>query len=193
MIELPDHGYANYQLTPIDTGGVAQGTLGGPSDIIDRPGYRYSVAFTLNPLRARDAARIFQNRLELGSRDDVSYPWPLDYRPPVAGTPLVDGASPAGAVIPLKGLLPGYSFREGQPLAVISGGVGFIHRASAPTIAEPDGTVLLPVFPLTRAAFADNDVVEIERPRIRGSLEWGGAQQGATGSRGFQFAITERL
>jgi hypothetical protein len=116
----------------------------------------------------------------------------MDYRPPHAGVPLVDGASPAGAVIPLKGLLPGYAFREGQPLAVISDGVGYIHRASEPAIAENDGTLLLPVFPLTRTAFVNNDVVEIEHPRIRGVLSWDGASQGSMGSRPFQFTITER-
>lgn len=193
MIELPDHGYGQFQLTPIDAGGVVAGSLGGPTDIIERPGYRYSISYFLNPLRARDDARIFQTKLEQGSRDDVSYPWPLDYRPPPAGVPLVNGASPAGAVIPIKGLLPGYAFRLGQPLAVISGGYGFIHRAAEPTVAANDGTVVLPVFPLTRRAFADNDVIEIERPRIRGVLTWEGTQQDASASRPFSFTITERL
>lgn len=193
MIELPDHGYGQFQLSPVDSGGVVEGSLGGPTDIIDRPGYRYALTFALNPLRSRDAARLFQSKLEQGSRDDVSYPWPMDFRPAPAGVPLVDGASPTGAVIPIKGLLPGYAFREGQPLAVISGGFGFIHRAAAPTIAEDDGTVVLPVFPLTRRAFLNNDVVEIEHPRIRGALTWGGMTQGAMGSRSFEFTITERL
>lgn len=192
MIELPDHGYADYQLQTLDPGGVVHGTLGGPSDIIVRPGLRYAITYTLNPLPARDLARIMQARLERASRDDVSYPWPLDYRPAPAGVPLVDGVSPAGGVIPIKGLLPGYAFREGQPLAVVSAGVGYIHRAAEPTIAEDDGTVVLPVFPLTRAAFANNDVVEIERPRIRGVLTWDGASQGSSSSRPFRFTITER-
>lgn len=193
MLELPDHGYTSFQLQPLDPGGVVAGTLGGPSDIIARPGYRYAVTYTLPPLRTRDDARIFQSRLEQGSRDDVSYLWPLDYKPPPAGIPLVDGASPAGAVLPLKGLLPGYSFREGQPLAVIHAGVGYVHRVASPIVAETDGTVVLPVFPFTRVAFVDGDVVEIERPRIRGVLSWDGAQQGASGTRPFQFTITERV
>lgn len=192
MIDLPDHGYTDFQLQAIDSGGVVGGSLGGPSDIIDRPGYRYSITFTIRPLRVRDLARIFEARLEKANREDASYLWPLDYRPPPAGVPLIDGASPAGAVIPLKGLLPGYSFREGQPVAVISGGVGFVHRVAVPIVAEVDGTVILPVYPLTRATFADNDVVEIERPRIRGVLSRSGSQQGASGNRPFQFTITER-
>ena len=192
MIDLPDYGYSDYRLTPMDPGGLVEATLGGPPDYVARPGYRYSITFSVNPLRVRDLARQFQQRLERGSREDVSYPWPLDFKPAPAGTPTVDGSSPAGAVIPIKGLLPGYAFREGQPVAVVSGGVGYIHRASEPTIAEDDGTVVLPVFPLTRATFSDDDLVEVERPRIRGVLSWDGSQQGAAGNRPFVFTISER-
>jgi hypothetical protein len=35
-------------------------------------------------------------------------------------------------------------------------------------------------------------VVEIEHPRIRGTLSWDGSTQPAYGRRGFSFTITER-
>jgi hypothetical protein len=192
MLDLPDHGYVSYQITPIDPAGVIEGALGGPSTIIDRPGYRYSIQFMLPAIRTADDARIFQSLLERGARDDVSYPWPLDYKPPVAGVPLVNGASPAGSVIPVKGLLPNYQFRQGQPLAVVSAGIGFVHKVTAPTMADASGNATLPVFPLTRKGFSDGDTVEVERPRIRGALSWSGASQEAFGSRPFTFTITER-
>jgi hypothetical protein len=192
MIDLPHYGYIHSRILPIDPGGVVPGTLGGPSDIVERPGYRYAVTYSLPPLHSEDEARLFQSKLEKASREDASYLWPLDFRPPSAGTPLINGASPTGAVIPIKGLFPGYSFREGQPVAVISEGVGFVHRVATPTIAGVDGTVILPVFPLTRKAFLDNDVVEIEKPRIRGVLTWEPSGQPAHGWRPFEFTITER-
>jgi hypothetical protein len=192
MFDLPDHGYVNYQVTPIDPAGVVDGSMGGPSSIIDRPGYRYAIQFTLPALRTADDARIFQSLLERGSRDDVSYPWPLDVKAQVAGTPLVNGTSPAGAVIPVKGLVANYQFRQGQPVAVISGGIGFVHKVTAPTSADASGNATLPVFPLTRKGFVDGDIVEVERPRIRGVLTWQGAAQEAFGSRPFSFTITER-
>ena len=139
MITLPDYGYADYSITPVDPAGVVDGALGGPSDIIDRPGYRYAVHYTLPLLSAKDA-RIFQSLLEQGARDDVSYPWPLDDKAIVAGSPLVDGASPAGSVIPIKGLPPYYQIRQGQPIAVISEGIGFVHKATAATSANASGT-----------------------------------------------------
>jgi hypothetical protein len=192
MIDLPHYGYMDCTITPIDPAGVVEGALGGPSDIIDRPGYRYSAQFTLPPIPSAKEARIFQALLEQGARDDASYPWPLDFRPPVAGAPLVNGASSAGSVIPIKGLLPNYQFKLGQPLAVISAGIRFIHKASAATAADASGNVTLPVFPYTRKAFLNNDVIEVERPRIGGILSWQGATQPAFGSRPFSFTITER-
>lgn len=191
MIDLPDYGYVSYQITPVDPAGLNEGALGGPSDIIDRPGYRYSIQFTLPNLAPKDT-RIFQTLLEQGSRDDVSYPWPLDTRAISAGAPLVNGTSAAGAVIPIKGLPANYRFNEGQPLAVISEGIGFVHKATAATTADGGGNVTLPVFPVTRKGFLNGDTVEIMRPRIRGVLSWNGAQQEAFGSRPFSFTITER-
>jgi hypothetical protein len=191
MIDLTDFGYAAYQISAVDPAGVVEGALGGPSDIIDRPGYRYSIQYTLPALSMKDA-RLFQSLLEQGARDDVSYPWPLDEKALPAGAPLVNGASPAGSVVPIKGLPANYQIKQGQPLAVISAGIGFIHKATAPTIANGSGQLTLPVFPFTRKSFANGDTIEIEQPRIRGVLSWNGAQQGANGSRPFTFTITER-
>lgn len=193
MIDLPDYGYTSRTITPIDPGGVADGTMGGPSDYIDRPGYRYSVQFTLPPIRSSDEARIFESMLEQAARDDVSYPWPLDVRSFAMGAPRINGSSAPGVVIPLKGLVPGTQIRIGQAMAVIlADGTGFIHKATAATIADSSGHATVPVFPLTRTTFADGLTVEIEKPRIRGTLAWQGSTQGAEGSRPFTFTITER-
>jgi hypothetical protein len=192
MIDLTDYGYTDYSIAPIDPAGVVEGALGGPSDIIDRPGYRYSIQFTLPALPSSKEARLFQSMLEQGARDDVSYPWPLDVKALPAGAPKVNGASAAGSVIPIKGLTPNYQFKQGQPLAVISEGIRFIHKAAAATVANASGIVTLPVFPYTRKAFLDNDAIEVERPRIGGVLSWQGAQQPSFGMRPFSFTISER-
>lgn len=193
MIDLPDHGYVSRTITPIDPGGAADGTLGGPSDFIDRPGYRYAVRYELPPIRSKDEARIFETLLEQGSREDVSYPWPLDIKSLPMGAPLINGSSPPGSVIPLKGLAPGTAIRQGQPMAVIlADGTGFVHKATAQALVGDTGIVTVSVFPWTRTTFADGLTVEIERPRIRGILQWDGSTQGAEGSRPFSFTITER-
>lgn len=192
MIDLPDYGYTSFSLRPNDPGGVVPGSLGGPDDRIPRPGYRYGIQFT-TPLLDPVLAQQFQSLLEQGSRDDVSYPWPLDYAVSEPGAPLVSASSPAGSVIPIKGLVPGYSFDAGHVLAVISGGVGYVHKVTTAIDADGSGNVTVSVFPWTRVTFANNDVIEIRRPRIRGNLLWEGAGQGAIGKRPFTFTIAERI
>lgn len=198
MIDLPDHGYVNRVIRPVSTGGVAEGSLGGPSEYIDRPGYRYSVQFDLPAIPSAKEARQFENFLEQANgavmpRPNVSYPWPLDVKAVPAGVPLVNGSTPPGASIPLKGLIPGCVIRAGQPLAVIiADGTGFIHKATTQAIADGAGHATVSVLPLTRTTFADGATVEIERPRIRGTLAWDGSTQGSSGTRSFSFTITEK-
>lgn len=196
MIDLTDHGYVSRSIQPLDPGGALPGTLGGPSDYISRPGYRLAVAYAVRELPSGDEARKFEQQLRKGSQQDVSYPFPLDFKPgltsPTGSLPQVNLASPAGGVIPIKGLLPQYVFKDGQPIAVISGGLGYIHFADGAQIADSAGNITLNVFPWTRAAFANNDRVEIQKPRIRGILTWEGSDQPAYGRRPFRFTITER-
>lgn len=192
MLDLPDHGYTDFNLVPIDPGGNSEGILGGPTTTIDRPGYRYSITFTIPALGTTKDARIFQSLLEQGARDDVSYPLPLDFKPAPAGTPIVNGASPAGSVIPIHGLVPNYQFKAGQPIAVISGGVRGIYKATSAQSADATGAIILNVFPITRMAFANGDTIEVEHPRIGGTLTWNGASQPSFGARPFSFTIEER-
>lgn len=199
MLDLPDYGYVSRRIVPIDPGGVADGSLGGPSDYIDRPGYRYSVQFELPQLPMREA-RQFETLLEQASRDDASYPWPLDFKPAVTGSstisgspwPAVNGANPVGATLAIKNLLPGYPFRQGQPISLVQGAFGYVHRVVDAVVADGTGHATVSLFPLTRVGFVDNDRVEVENPRIRGILSWEGSSQGAYGRRGFTFTITER-
>jgi hypothetical protein len=193
MIDLPDHGYVTRTLSLVDASGTADGSLGGPSQRIDRPGLRYAVTYEIKPLASSGDARIFEAMLEQGLRDDVSYPWPLDVKSLAAGVPLVDGVNPPGSTLFLKGLTPQFQFRIGQPFALINAaGVACIHRAAAGVAADAGGHATLQVFPDLRVSFEDNDVVEVERPRIRGLLSWNGSDQGPAGVRAFQFTVTER-
>lgn len=199
MIDLTDYGYVERRVSIVDAGGAATGSLGGPSDYINRPGTRYAVSYTLPMIPSGKEARLFESLLEQGSRDDVSYPFPLDFSPGAevypawgAAGPLISGSVAVGAVVNLKALVPGYVIRAGQPLAVIHLGIGYVHKATAQVIADSSGMATVSVNPLTRVAFTDSDTVEIERPRIRGLLSWDGSTQGAYGRRGFSFTITER-
>lgn len=192
MLDLPDHGYTDYQLGKIDPGGNVDPILGGEATTIDRPGYRYVLQIAIPAIPSASDARIFQSLLERGSREDVSYPLPLDFRPGPAGTPVVDGSSPAGAVIPIRGLTANYQFKAGQPVAVVSGGVRGVYKATSAQSASAGGNIVLEVFPITRRSFSDGDTVEVEKPRIGGILTWDGASQPSFGSRPFTITIAER-
>jgi hypothetical protein len=196
MIDLPDYGYVQRTIQMIDAGGSVPGSLGGSPDYIDRPGLRYSVTYQLREIPTAYDARRFEALLEQGLHQDVSYPWPLDFAPgpssPGATLPQIRVNTPAGGLVKLKNILPGYQFVLGQPLAIVSGDGGYITKAAQTTTVGGGGTVDLPVFPWTRADFVTDDLVEIQKPRIRGILSWDGSDQGAYSRRGFRFSISER-
>lgn len=192
MIDLPDHGYVSRSITMINAGGIAEGSLGGPSDYIDRPGQRYSVRYELPPLPAKEA-RLFEALLEQGLSEDVSYPFPLDQKAIMAGPAVVDGSTPPGAALGLKNMVPGAVIRSGQAFAVVlADGSGTVHKAKTEVIVGNDGKAALTVFPWIRTTLANGLTVEIEKPRIRGVLQWEGSTQGSFGRRGFNFMISER-
>lgn len=191
MIDLPDLGYTSSQVTFVDPAGVIEGSLGGPSQIIDRPGLRYAVQYTLPHLPAA-LARQIQILLEQGLRDDVSYPWPMDNATLSGGSPTIATNSPAGAVIPITGLPPSFIFRAGQPFSIISEGTGFVHKATTEQVADASGNIILNVWPITRKTFLAGDKIELGEPRISGVLSWNGSPQEAYGGRPFSFSITER-
>jgi hypothetical protein len=198
MIDLPDYGYVMRNVQLADPGGALPGTLGGPSDYIARPGGRYTVTIQTREMPTSEAS-VFEELLEQANQQDASYPWPLDFRPPVASAPgsypHVNGAQPAGGGLVLTGFIPGYQIRRGQPFEVFNvvQGTGYIHKAASTQTADGTGTFNpLLLFPWTRTSFADDDRVHIERPRIRGILQFQGSSQPAYGRRAFQFSITER-
>jgi hypothetical protein len=134
MIDLPDYGYTEpLDRAPIDPAGVVDGALGGPSDIIDRPGYRYAVQFTLAGAAKRQRGSDIPNaaRARRARRCVVSVAARHEGPPPASL--LLTVHRPTGSVIPIKGLAPNYQIKQGQPLAVISEGIRFIHKAAAAT------------------------------------------------------------
>jgi hypothetical protein len=190
MIDLPDVGYNQKSSRLIDAGGVVQGSLGGPDDILDRLGVRYALTIT-TALLSGDTMWEFQALLEQGSRDFVSYPFPLDFRPLSVGTTAqADGSVPPGAALAMAGLPVGYVIHLGQ-IVSINDGFGSVHRVTGPVTADATGHAVLPVFPWIRRTIPNATPIEIEKPRIRGTLQWQGPQQGAFAAQSFTFTIQE--
>jgi hypothetical protein len=192
MIDFPDYGYVQNNVQLLDAGGIASGELGGPFDIIDRPGLRYGVSYSTPTLNMKKAQE-FQAYLERGLRDYVSYLWPLDFRPlsVTSSNAHVNGLTPAGSTVVLAGLPGGYALKRGQPLSFTNGSFWSIHRVVDPVHADGTGAVTVEVFPWTRFTLPNASLVEITKPRIRGVLTWDGASQPSFGGRSFSFGIKE--
>jgi hypothetical protein len=80
----------------------------------------------------------------------------------------VDGSGQTGNVLKLKGLPAAYAAKQGQFIAVITGGVRYVYRLRADATANGSGVLDAPVNPLIRQAHLNNDAVEVAAPKVTG-------------------------
>lgn len=195
MIELPEtpgpNGADPYFFDP---GLNLRGALGGPTVRLDRLGARYGVAVTYPPMYANDA-KVFISRLIRAKSEGLRMPYPLlGVVQGGAGSPLIDGADQTGRTLNIKGVTPGYLFKEGSWLSIEdANGQHYLHNVAASTRAPANGEVALPLCEMLRRPFANEDIVHVGRPMIEGFVQ--GDQQSWTLSIGnfvqLQFAIEE--
>lgn len=151
-------------------GVMLQPPLGGPVQRVNRHGSKWRLSVTMPPMQGANA-RKWKARLTRGLDEGVRMEFPLlDFEPGPAGSPLADGATASGASVPIKGVTPGYTFREGQFVSVISGGIYHLHQVQAEASAGSGGTVTLILHPNLRRAVANNDAVSV-KPMIEGFLQ----------------------
>ncbi|WP_162987213.1 hypothetical protein [Sphingomonas paeninsulae] len=86
------------------------------------------------------------------------------------GSPLVNGAVGGGIALPIKGLTAGYVMKEGQPLSIIHNSRRFLHWFAGDYTADGSGSGATNIYPPLRTALTNNDVIEIAKPYIEGSL-----------------------
>jgi hypothetical protein len=84
------------------------------------------------------------------------------------GLPRVNGAGQSGSSLILDGLTPQTVIRKRQWLNVTTGGRLFLYRAKSEVVANASGQVTVPLQTMLRRSPSDNDVVELEQPRIEG-------------------------
>ncbi len=177
----------------VDFGGELTPFLGGPVRRLNRIGTRLGLRVTMPPIRG-DVARQFQVRLLRGKQEGAVIEWPLlDLDPGSPPSPAI-AASSSGTALALKGLGAGYTFVEGQPISVVSGGRRATHLTTGAVTASGAGTVTVGVFPPTRWTYAVDDVVEVAVPKIAGlvspgdELSWSMAIEHTMG---FAFSVVE--
>lgn len=172
MIDLPGApGARNVAASFIDAGFTLDGALGGPSTRVDRKGSRFRAEVTFPPMIKSDAD-LFVSRLIQAKEEGLRMPYPLlGVSQGMPGLPVVDGSSPAGKTLPLRGLTTGYLFREGFWLSIEdAAGQHYLHNVTAP-LRVTGTSANVPIIPALRVPFADGATVHLAKPMIEGIIE----------------------
>lgn len=170
MIVLPDWAIPNGASPQLmDFGIVLRPATGAAVTRIDRPGNRFQVQFSFPPMKA-DKARLVVSRLIAAKSDGLRIEYPLlGVKQGSPGSPVVDGTSAAGTSLPLRGLNPGYTAKEGFWLTVIDAdGTYYLHNVRANVVAGSDGKATLTVSPMLRSELADGATVLLGKPMVEG-------------------------
>ncbi|KMS59136.1 hypothetical protein V474_07680 [Novosphingobium barchaimii LL02] len=185
----------DYTVLLRDFGGILTPFLGGPEQRVNRLGTRFGLRLEMPGLDIEDGGMIYLSRLLQGRQSSVILPWPLlDFDPGTPGAPLVSAAVTSGTSIPIKGLIAGYTVKEGQFFSLIHSGRRYIYMFTADGAANSSGDLTASIFPLLRTPLSVNDVLEIARPMIEGlvspgdELSW---QIGLDNAREFSFSVME--
>lgn len=155
----------------------ARPSTGAPVQTIFRPGSRFILEVSF-PVMTADAARSFTSRLLRARRAGLQIPVPLlGVSQGAPGTPVVDGANPSGTTLPLRGMNPGYVFREGYWLTLVDAAGGYyLHSVCGEFTVDGFGKATLSIETPIRAALADGATVLVSTPQVQGfvaDISWG--------------------
>jgi hypothetical protein len=172
MITFPaTPGPVTSDLRIIHAGGVIDSTLGGGSQIVNRPGARCQLPVQLPPMQGDTARRWFAAltaALFEGGRMTLRQVGLVVGAP---GAPLVNGAGQVGQTLAIDGGAGGYAYKAGQCVSITTGGRKYLYPLAQDGALNGAGAgSILLALPL-RASPSDNDPVEIAAPVIEGSVE----------------------
>lgn len=169
MITLPSNGPASTDLKIIHAGGVVDSTLGGASQIVNRPGARCQLQVTLAPMVGADARRWFAAltaALFEGGRFTLRQ---VGLSVGTPGTPAVNGAGQTGQTLAIDGGAGAYAYKAGQCISITTAGKKYLYPLAADgALSGGAGNILLSL-PLRKSP-ADNDLVDFAAPVIEGSI-----------------------
>lgn len=146
--------------------------LGGPISRVARMGDRWAIDVETFPARYAEHGMAYLSRLVRGMREEVilAFPEPglsaLDY-----GVPVVASAGAAGQTLPVSGLTPGVTIREGKFLSIVISGRRYLHQVTADVVVAGDGLASLPIYPMLRRQPPAGSVIELAVPKISGFVQ----------------------
>lgn len=151
---------------PISARNETRPGYGGPVGRNLRPGTRWAWDIALPPMSYEESL-LWDDLLEEGDTVVMPILQPgLDLGTP--GAPLVNGVMQSGRTLNLKGLAPGYVFRKGQWLSVISQGQRYAYKSRADATADGAGNIAIPLRTIIRYPLVNSAVVEIAEPKVEG-------------------------
>lgn len=170
MITLPSLPAPNgVRLGLLDFGFIQRPITGAAAQRVDRKGNRFQADFTFPPMKA-NTARVFTSRLQTAKREGIRMEVPLlDVDQGSPGSPVVDGANQTGTSLNIRGLTPGYEFKEGFWLSILAGsGQYFLHNVRGDVTADGLGDATITIEPALRVLFPDGAVIDLVTPKIEG-------------------------
>lgn len=157
--------------TMLDWGGQLTPPNGGPVQTLLRLGTRHALEFTIPIMPTEPLGRTWSALLRLAKLYGCIVPFGQDgFDVGAPGTPVVDGAGQAGSALQLRAITAGYAIKIGQAFSLVHNGRRYLHFAAAQAIADGQGLVTVPLFPMLRVIPAAGAVCEFAKPMIQGSL-----------------------
>lgn len=169
MIELPSFAVRG-SASPafMDAGFIQRGVQS--LERIDRKGGRYKLACSYGPFHP-EQGRVMVARLIAAKQEGLRIAFPLLHSQGSPGSPLLNGAVTTGRTIPLDGLTPGYTCKEGYWLSLVKDGRHYLHSVRTGGVANGSGQLAVTLNELLRDSFADNTVVHLAKPMVEGFIE----------------------
>ena len=168
IVDLPDTpGPVDVEWTPIGFGDPRKPPLGGPAQMLNRDGDRWSVNVTLPPLSPADTRR-WQAALKAASREGGRWKIrQIGLSISAFGPVRVAGADQVGQSLIVDGGTAGAPWARGQFFNLITDGQRYLHQLAEAGAFAADGTATLPLVEPLRVVPADDDTIDFA-PRIEG-------------------------
>ncbi len=184
---IPWYRIADLAIRPRLFSGNQEGVLGGEDLPIPRMGDRFAVDIVTSQLRQDAASRDLIGLLMEATTADARIELRLPNAPRSLGSGIViDGAGQTGSTILLRGAYRQTEFVR-RFFSIVHGGIHHVYMVRGRAMADADGRVALPIWPMLRFISADGDVCHFDQPMIEGQLV--GFDKGA----GFQSNRTKPL
>lgn len=192
-IQLPSGGLSGFAPFTDDNHIQLNPAFGGPAQRVLRAGSRWAAQVDVSPKTSIEAMA-WSVILERGQTFLLDIPQP-DLAIAAEGTPRINGASQTGDAVEIDGLPAGYYLYVGQWISIVIDGQRYAYNLRATSQANGSGEITAYLNPALRVSPGNNDVVEIEAPKMEGFIdlpESAFRMDVAAIMRGISFTIRER-